>query len=211
MKTSKLFFLLLAIALTTTIATTEAHEKGDFGMSAAIAMPNGVTPSTGLTTNTTSRLSISSTAASSFNIMLTNTLQLDLGLGYLSIDNGVEGSDPANTLSFMAGGKYFFNVSDVSPYVNLGLSYTQIPTIETVGNGFSTEVSGSMMTVLAAFGAQAFLNSTHNIAIFVQMGIGYNMGTVDTKSTVNGTSTTNSNEMTNLNLGGSAVGLTVYF
>lgn len=210
MKTSKLFFLLLVVALTTAITPTEAHEKGDFGMTAAIGMPNGVTPSIGLPTNTTSRLSISATASSSFNIMLTNNIQLDLGLGYLSVDPGGD-ADPANTLSIMAGGKYFFNTGDVSPYLNLGISYTQIPTIESGGTGFTTEVSGNMMTVLAAFGAQAFITPTHNIALFVQMGIGYNMGTVDTETSSGGSSSTMSSEVTNLNLGGSAVGVTVYF
>lgn len=206
MKTSKLFFLLLVVALTTAITPTEAHEEGNFGMTAAMGMPNGVTPSIGLPTNTTSRLSISATASSSFNIMLSNNLQLDVGLGYLSVDPGGD-ADPSTTLSFMAGGKYFFTTEHVSPYLNLGISYTQIPTIETTGS----EITGNMMTVLAAFGAQAFINTNNTVAVFVQMGIGYNMGTVDTETTVGGSSTTMSSEMTNLNLGGSAVGITVYF
>ena len=89
------------------------------------------------------------------------------------------------------------------PYITGGFSYTQVPTIETS----NSTIEGNMLTVLGAFGVQAFMNNSKTIALFIQMGLGYNMGTID--NTVG--NTTMSNEQTNLNLGGSAIGATIYF
>lgn len=202
MRFSKLFFSLLAISLIAFMVPNQSSAKGKLGMSAAIGLPSGITPAVSLPTNTLGSLTISTAATSSFNILLSDNLQLDLGLGYLSVTPN-EG-DGVNTVSIGAGVKYFMGKGDVSPYITGGFSFTNLPTITSVG----TERTGNMITFLAAYGAQAYLNSSNTVALFVQMGLGYNTGSITTDIT-GGSSTTTS--ISNLNLGGSAVGVTVYF
>lgn len=132
--------------------------------------------------------------------------QLDLGLGYLSVTPG-EGADAQSTLSIGAGGKYFLKRGDVQPYLNLGFSFTQIPTIENE----TSKVSGNMVTVLGAFGVQSFINQANTVAFFVQMGFGYNMGSVETVNSFGGQSSTTTSDFKTLNLGGSAIGMIIYF
>ena len=206
MRFSKLLFLILSVALLATITPSEAQAKGDLGMSAAIGLPNGVTPSVGLPANALGRITISTAASSSFNIRMGEMFQLDLGLGYLSVTPG-EGADAQSTLSIGAGGKYFLKRGDVQPYLNLGFSFTQIPTIE---NGTS-KVSGNMVTILGAFGVQSFVNQANTIGFFVQMGFGYNMGSVETVNSFGGQSSTTTSDFKTLNLGGSAIGMIIYF
>lgn len=126
---------------------------------------------------------------------------MDIGFGYLSI--AVDEADASNTMSIGISGKYFLTNGEVMPYITGGFSYTQVPTIETS----NSTIEGNMLTVLGAFGVQAFMNNSKTIALFIQMGFGYNLGTID--NTVG--NTTMSNEQTNLNLGGSAIGATIYF
>ena len=64
-----------------------------------------------------------------------------------------------------------------------------------------------MTTVLAAIGAQSFIDNNNTVAVFIQMGLGYNMGSVTTEGS--GFSTTS--DASSLNLGGSAVGFSVFF
>jgi hypothetical protein len=201
MRFSKLFFLALVATLFLALTPTQTQAKGSLGMTAAAGMPNGFTPSVGLPSNVYSRLTISLAASSSFNIMLSDAFQLDLGLGYLSITP--DGGDAANTLSFGVGGKYFLDQGDVRPYINVALSYSQIPTVESG----STKTSGNLLTFIGAFGAQAFINSSNTVALFVQMGIGYNTGTLTMDNGV----MSSDNTVSSLNLGGSAIGATVYF
>ncbi|PKL79679.1 MAG: hypothetical protein CVV25_07355 [Ignavibacteriae bacterium HGW-Ignavibacteriae-4] len=206
MRFSKFLFLILSVALLATLTPTKVSAHGDLGMTAAIGLPNGVTPAVGLPSNAFNRITISTAASSSFNIRLSDMFQLDLGLGYMSVSQG-EGTDAQNTLSFGAGGKYFLKRGDVQPYVNLGFSFTQIPTIE---NGTS-KVSGNMITVLGAFGVQSFINQANTVALFVQMGFGYNMGSVETANTIAGQTTTSTSDFSTMNLGGSAIGMSIYF
>lgn len=206
MRFSKFLFLILSVALLATLTPTKVSAAGDLGMSAAIGLPNGVTPAVGLPANTLGRITISTAASSSFNIRLSDMFQLDLGLGYMSVSQG-EGTDALNTISFGAGGKYFLKRGDVQPYVNLGFSFTQIPTVENA----TSKVSGNMVTVLGAFGVQSFINQANTVALFVQMGFGYNMGSVETVSTFGTQSTTMTSDFSTMNLGGSAIGMSIYF
>lgn len=201
MRFSKLIFATLVASLFFALSPTQTQAKGNLGMTAAVGLPNGFTPSVGLPSNVYSRLTISLGASSSFNIMLSDAFQLDLGLGYLSITP--EEGDAANTLSFGVGGKYFLDKGDVRPYINAALSYSQIPTISSV----TSETSGNLITFIAAFGAQAFVNEANTIALFVQMGLGYNTGTL----TMEAAGMSQDNTISSLNLGGSAIGATVYF
>lgn len=206
MRSSKLIFSSIAIALILALSPSQSQAKGDLGMTAAMGLPNGFTPSVGAPLPLMSRITVQIGASSSFNIMLSDAFQLDLGIGYLSITP--EKGDAANTFSIGAGGKYFLDKGDVKPYINAGFSFTQIPTV-TSG---SSEISGSLVTFLAAFGAQAFINSSNSVALFVQMGFGYNTGVLKTDLTIPNTGTTSSsNSISSLTLGGSALGVTVYF
>lgn len=204
MRFSKVLFSILTVALLGTMAPTKAQSK--LGMSAAIGLPNGITPAVALPNNTMGRINIATAASSSFNIMLSDMFQLDLGLGYVSLTPG-EGADAQNTVSFAVGGNYFLKVGDIQPYLNLGFSYTQIPTIENTGS----ESSGNMVTILGAFGVQSFINDANSVALFVQMGFGYNIGTLETTTTVGTQEISASTTFNVMNLGGSAVGMRIYF
>mgnify|MGYP002713107048 FL=1 len=206
MSLPKLIFSTIAIALILTLSPSQTQAKGDLGMTAAVGLPNGFTPSVGAPSTLISRITIQLGASSSFNIMLSDAFQLDLGIGYLSITP--EKGDAANTFSLGAGGKYFLDKGDVRPYINAGLSFTQIPTVKSG----TVETSGNLITFLAAFGAQAFINSSNSVALFVQMGFGYNTGTLKSDMTIPGAGTTSSStSYSSINLGGSAIGATVYF
>lgn len=206
MRFSKLLFLILSLALLDAFTPTKVSAHGNLGMSAAVGLPNGVTPAVGLPSNAFNRITITTAASSSFNIRLNDALQLDLGLGYMSVSQG-EGTDAQNTLSIGTAGKYFLKKGDVQPYLNLGFSFTQIPTIENT----TSKISGNMVTILGAFGVQSFINQANSVALFVQMGFGYNMGSVETVNTVGNQNTTSSTDFSTLNLGGSAIGLSIYF
>src|SRR5690606_38326700 len=104
-------------------------------------------------------------------------------------------------------GNYFLKVGDIQPYLNLGFSYTQIPTVENTGS----ESSGNMVTILGAFGVQSFINDANSVALFVQMGFGYNIGTLETTTTVGTQEISASTTFNVMNLGGSAVGMRIYF
>ena len=99
------FSLLIFVSLSNNNANAQL-KSGQIGMSAAIGMPSGITPTVSLPNNTLSRIVISSAATSSFNILVADNFQLDIGFGYLSI--AVDEADASNTMSIGISGKYFW-------------------------------------------------------------------------------------------------------
>jgi hypothetical protein len=71
----------------------------------------------------------------------------------------------------------------------------------------SNEISGSLATFSGYFGAQGFINKSNTVALFIQIGFGFNSGTITTKMGDN----ESDNGLNILNLGGSAFGGSIYF
>lgn len=182
-------------------------KEGDFGISASLALPSGITASAAIPTTVLSQLSLSYGASTNLSYVPTGNLELDLGLGVVSISysapSGQTAAKSQTAISLMLGGKYFLSSKDVSPYLGAGFSYSSLPTI-TSG---STEVSGSLVTFIGFFGAQGFINASKNVALFAQIGFGVNSGSITTK--VEGMSAKNG--ISTINLGGSAFGGSIYF
>jgi hypothetical protein len=208
----KILILLMLIVLQTFISNAQFRE-GAWGLSAGVAMPSGVTLSAGIPTSSLSNVTFTYSFSSSFVYALNQSLQLEAGVGYLTagvstdpLPNGQKNPDNQNLFSVNVGGKYFLMTHDVMPYLFAGFSYTSLPSTKTVYN----EISGSLISALAGFGAQSFINTSKTIALFIQFGVGFNKGTVTTKMTEGSTSSTDVSN-TNINFGGSAVGATIYF
>lgn len=203
MKLKSAFFFVFSLLIFVSLSNNNANaqlKSGQMGMSAAIGMPSGLLPSVSSNGNAINDM-YSLDASTSLNLVLSDNFQLDLGLGFMSRSRNEE--DAQNLLTFGLGGKYFLSNSEVSPYITGGFSYAQLPSSE-------SEISsseGSILSLLGAFGVQSFVNNSKTIALFIQIGISYNM--ISTESTVMNQSSTT--ELNHLNLGASAIGATIYF
>lgn len=186
--------------------------NGAWGLSAAMSMPNGLVPGPGvsptitLPVNTGGQVAFNFVGTSGINYVAGDNLQLELGIGYLSVSADVPGDndpDPLSSIAVALGGKYFLSNGPVMPYLGLNGSYAILPT--TKFN--TTEITGNVMSLIAYFGAMSFINDSKTLAIFLQMGLGYNSGTVTTET--NGSKSDASSG--SFNLGGSAIGAAIYF
>jgi hypothetical protein len=166
------FFSVIALITVISIKPLKAQFKdGAWGFSAGIAMPSGITTSAGLPSLTS--VAFTYGASTSLLYLVSQALQLELGLGIASQSFTVAtGSAPNSqtSISFSFGGKYFLMTKDVMPYITAGFSYTGFPKTTVTG----TDYTGSLVTFLAGFGAESFLNSTRTIGLFIQIGIGFN-------------------------------------
>ena len=208
---SKSYYRLMVSSIIILIALTLSSQaqmrEGNWGISSGMAMPSGITTTAGLPTNVLSQLNISYSASSNFIYVVSPMMQLEAGLGYVSIGytvpSGQTAASSQSALSIMVGGKYFLRQSDVNPYLGVNFSFSQLPTITNGGNS----IKGKLITAIGYFGAQGFINSAKTVALFVQFGLGYNTGTL--------TTTVGSNSFDNgintFNLGGSAFGGMIYF
>lgn len=212
LKYIRIITMVLIISLIGIIGKYESKAQfasNSFGLSAAIAMPSGVTASAAVPTaiNNYGVITFTNSFATSILFVATENIQLDAGIGYVSVstDNPdpQPDPDPFTTISFAAGGRYFFNVGNVMPYIGVGFSFTNLPTVK-VGGG---EIKGSLMTLLGFFGAQAFINDSRTIALFIQIGAGFNSVTSKTEANQMTAETKNSS----INFGGSAIGGSIYF
>lgn len=207
-KFAKINLVLLLVVLVSGTANAQFRE-GAWGLNAGMSMPSGISLSAGIPTSTLVGISFTYSFASSFAYVLSQNLQLEAGISYLTasfqVPSGNTAPDNQNLLSIYGGGKYFLMQKEmVMPYIGAGLSFTSMPTVK---SGGSNETSGSLLTFIGCFGAQSFLNKEKTVSLFIQIGVGFNKGTVTTK-TSNGSY---DNGQTNINLGGSAFGGSIYF
>lgn len=201
--------IIVAIATFGNFESRAQFSPNSFGLSAAIAMPSGVTASAAIPTafNANGVITFTNSFATSILFVASDNIQLDAGIGYVSVstDNPdpTPDPDPLTTISFSAGGRYFINIGNVMPYLGVGFSFTNFPTLK-VGGG---EIKGSLMTVLGFFGAQAFINDSKTLALFIQIGAGFNSVTSKTEAN----SMTSETKNSSINFGGSAIGGSIYF
>ncbi len=214
MNSNVLIVALVFLVMSGSIVTAQV-ESGMWGMGAAMALPSGVAASVVSSSGNAGGSAIGQAASFTYTggsevcYQINRNLQLDGGIGIGLVSFGVStgtAADSRTTISIAAGGRYYTRTpSDVSPYLGAGLSYTIIPTI-TSGN---SEVSGGVFMINACFGVEAML--AKHVAVFSQLGVGYNSGSISSKSTVGGSSTTVSGSVNTLSLGGSAIGLHIYW
>ena len=201
----------LIIVLFIGIISTSAHSQfrtGAFALNAGMSMPSGLTLSAGIPTSTLTGLTFTYSFASSIGYIVADNFQIDAGIGYLTASFQVpSGPTPESQslFSLCLGAKYFLGISEiVKPYIGGGFSISSLPKVS-AGQNYST--SGSLTTVVAYFGAQSFLNNAKTVALFIQMGLAFNKGTLTTTSG----NMSSDNGQTNINFGGSAFGGSIYF
>jgi hypothetical protein len=207
-KISKITLIILFVLLQT-LTSNAQFRVGAFGLNAGMAMPSGLTLSAGIPTSTLVNLSYTYSFSTSFAYVLSQNLQLEAGIGFVTascqVPSGQTAPDNQRLFSFSLGGKYFLSdKNDVMPHLGVGFSSTSLPTVKSGGNN---ETSGSVLTAIVFFGAQGFLNKERTVSLFIQFGLGYNKGTVTTKTGSN----SYDNGQTNINFGGSAFGGSIYF
>jgi outer membrane protein W len=207
LKISKLGLILMFVLFQTFISKAQFRE-GAIGLNAGMAMPSGLTMSAGIPNNILGNLTFTYSFATSFAYVMSQNMQLEAGIGFVSasfsVPSGFNAPESQSLFSLFLGGKYFLSSkNDVMPYLGVGVSYTALPTIKSGTN----ETSATLLTVLGYFGAQGFLNTQKTVSLFIQFGIGYNQGTVTNKIGSN----SSDNGLTNINFGGSAFGGSIYF
>lgn len=205
---TKIFFVALLLVFLSGTSQAQFRE-GAWGLNAGMSMPSGLTLSAGIPTSTLVNVSFTYSFSSSFAYVLSQNLQLEAGISYLTasfqVPSGATAPDNQNLFSIYAGGKYFLMQKEmVMPYIGAGLSYSSLPTVK---SGNSNETSGSLLTFIGCFGVQSFLNKEKTVSLFIQIGVGFNKGTVSSKTSGG----TYESGQTNINLGGSAFGGTIYF
>ncbi len=205
-----LLFAAFSIAFIISPTQTQAEDGHSFGFSAAIAMPSGLVPSAGIPTTAGTNINFTYGYSTNFLMMIGEQLQIEAGIGYVSVSTSIDAAgaknpDPISTISFSAGGRYFLRTGDVQPYVGGGLSFTSLPS--TTIN--SKEVSASLLSFIGFVGAQGFINTSRTVALFIQMGFGYNSASGNVTDPI--TFVQSEGSTSSFNFGGSAVGATVYF
>ncbi len=161
----------------------------NMGLSAAISLPSGIVPSI-TPGNVANNVGISYNSSVAFLYRFTQAVQGEVGLGFASISP--ESGDDISAFSLMAGLKYFLRLGNVMPYLNGAFSYSSVPKFD----NFS---ESNLFSIFGSFGAQAFLNDQHTAALFIQIGIGFSA--IDA----------NGFKKSMVDLGGSAIGGSVYF
>ncbi len=205
MKKIILYVASAAIPIFAAFSQAEAQPKqGSFGMSAAIALPSGIIPSAGIPTSTLNNLNITYGPTTSFLYLISDNLQLEGGIGYVSVATDTEGDDPdpLSTISIGVQGKYFLSNAPARPYAGIGFSYSSLPTTESA----NSETTRSLLLVSGVFGGQAFLNDAKTAAMFIQVGLGYNVFSTSTDMDGDNSDTS----VSVLNPGGSAFGFSIY-
>lgn len=189
--------------------------SGMMGFGASFALPGGTTASVvsnGAGSSTVlAQFGFTYTGGSHIAYLISQNLELQAGLGFgtvsFAVPTGSTAIESQSTMSVLLGGRLYMSPgAKASPYVNVGLSYTKAPTIKTS----KLEVSANLIGVIAAVGAQGWLSES--VSAYVQMGLGYNSGTIT--STGIGTDAdkgSSSNSVNTLSLGGSAAGICVYW
>lgn len=208
----RITMLYAALSITIAIATpTPAHSQGNstFGITASIGMPSGLVPAAGIPT-AANTLSITYGMTTSILMLINEQLQIEAGIGYVSVSTSydkesIKEPDPLSAISFSAGCRYFLRKAEVQPYVGGGFSYTSLPSV----TGFDMkEISVNLFSFIGFVGAQGFINKSQTVALFIQIGFGFNTFTggipdPDTFQISKGTFST-------INFGGSAIGGTIY-
>jgi len=199
--------MLLAAAMN--VPSYSQFRDGAFSLNAGMSMPSGLTLSAGIPSSTIVNVSYTYSFASSIGYVVMQNLQLEAGVSYVNasftVPSGNTAIDNQTLFSLYLGGKFFLMPKEmVMPYIGAGFSFTSMPTVKT---GNDSETSGKLTTVLGYFGAMSFINKERTIALFIQMGLGFNSGTVSSKYM----GKTTDNGQTNITLGGSAFGGSIYF
>jgi hypothetical protein len=201
------FAIITMITLMLSISAKAQLNAGGCGLNAGIALPAGITQSTGMPNTSNLNITFTNTASANFIYVLSNSFQIQGGIGFLSTSYTVaSGSAPPSQsiISITAGGKLYLSHHDVMPYLGLGFSYTNLPKV-TISQGM--DLTGSLITVLPCFGVESFINQAKTVSMYIQMGIGFNSTSL--KTTVSGNSSTSGTSM--FNFGGSAAGVNIYF
>lgn len=201
--------LIIMFVMIQTVTSNAQFREGAWGLNAGMAMPSGLSLSAGIPTGTLVNLTYTYSFSTSFAYVISQNLQLEAGLGFVTASFTVPSSQTApdnqSLFSIFFGGKYFLSEkNDVMPYLGAGFSFTSLPTVK---SGVNNETSGSLLTVLGFFGAQGFLNKERTVSLFIQIGLGLSKGTVTNKIG----SSSFDNGQTNINFGGSAFGGSIYF
>lgn len=203
----KALFIILFIGILSASSQSQVR-TGAMSLNAGMAMPSGLTLSAAIPTSFLTGLTFTYSFATSFGYVLSDNLQLEAGIGYVTASFSVPDGETANQnqslFSLNLGAKYFISAKEgVMPYIGVGFSTTSLPST-TNGN---TTTSASLTTILAYFGAQGFLNNAKTVALFIQFGLGYNNGSQKTVTP----NMTSERSQTNINFGGSAFGGSIYF
>ncbi len=200
--------LALILFVCSSAALRAQGHQGDMALGASVGLPSGIAASVMSNTGTGSGstiglVNLTVSGGSMFSYGLSSNLELQAGLGIglisYSTSSSTQTAPPSrNLISIMVGVRdYLKNSSDVSPYVGGQLGYSMMPEVN--------NVSGSMFMLDAFFGVQAHISK--NVAMFTQIGLGYVSGSVTLKTG----QTTNSASENTISLGGSAIGLNVYW
>lgn len=200
--------LALILFVCSSAALRAQGHQGDMALGASVGLPSGIAASVLSNTGSTGGsavglVNLTVSGGSMFSYGLNSNLELQAGLGiglisYSTTSSSQTAPPSRNLISIMVGVRdYLKNNSDVSPYVGAQLGYSMIPEVN--------NISGSMFMLDAFFGVQAHISK--NVAVFTQMGLGFVGGSVSLKT---GQGTTTGSETT-ISLGGSAIGLNVYW